>query len=71
MEKIKKEDQQKIRGDLQRANEQIKSLELVVENERIQKAKEIHDKDEQMRVELDTIDQKLRAKIRQLRRLGS
>ncbi len=65
LEKIKKEEHQ-VRGDLQRANEQIKSLELLVENERIQRAKELRDKDENMRAELDTIDQKVKLSIKSL-----
>ncbi len=64
--KNEQKEQQQIRDDLQRAHEQIKSLELLVENERVQKAKEIRYKDEQMRVELDTIDQKVKNSIKSL-----
>lgn len=61
-----KEDEQKIRADLQRANEQIRSLEVLVENERIQKTRELHEKDEKMKAELDSIDQKVKHSIKSL-----
>lgn len=59
-------DEHNMRNDLQRAKEQIKSLEVLVENERIQKAKELRDKDEKMKAELDTIDEKVKLSIKSL-----
>lgn len=61
-----KVDEGKYRDDLQRANDQIKSLEMLAETERKHKAKELHDKDEKMKAELDAIDEKVKHSIKVL-----
>lgn len=61
-----KADEGKYRFELQRANDQIKSLEMLVETERKHKAKELHDKDEKMKAELDAIDEKVKHSLKAL-----
>ena len=56
----------KVRNERQGAMERIKSLEELLENERIHKKKELGDVEERMRVELDAIDQKVKASFKTL-----
>ena len=61
-----KNDFDKTQIELSKANEKIKSLEQLVEDETVQKKKELEDMEEKMKAEIDVIDDKVKQSFKAL-----
>ena len=61
-----KNDFDKTQIELCKANEKIKSLEQLVEDETVQKKKELGDMEEKMKLEIDVIDDKVKQSFKAL-----